>query len=481
MDIIRAKHTSIVIPNYNMGDNEYLEKRLSIWNEDYFRRENIGFDYNEKTKELVVPRGVDVNYLEKAFNLPVDIEYKPDEYDVASFKLTGEPRDKLQVKSIGYLIGDGDFEYTKKYSQQILTLPPDGGKTYCVIAASSFLKMKYIVITHTNNVKQNWINSILKFTNTHEKFIYDIAGSYDIEKIMKSTNDLKYKIYTVNRATLNSYGKKNGWDAVEAFFKKIRVGIKVFDEAHLEFSSIMKIDLHSNTKKTFYLTATFERVNYKENTLFNFCFKNAVRYGHDIKDMSKRRHIVYLIVYFKTHPDLDAQILIKGRKGFDRNAYIDYEMKQDKFFGAMRYVLNYFKDKEGKQLILLSKTDAVDEMSQFIRDEYSDKTVGVYHSKVDDKVKDKAKEADVICSTPKSMGTGTDIPGLRINIMTEPYGAHTTFIQISGRLREYSSSQYTFYVELVDRGFKKVVELCNKRQKFAKEKCVKILKVEYEG
>jgi len=92
-----------------------------------------------------------------------------------------------------------------------------------------------------------------------------------------------------------------------------------------------------------------------------------------------------------------------------------------------------------------------------------------------------ALTSDIISSTPKSTGTGSDIPGLRILIMTEPYSSAITANQISGRLREYSSSEYTFYIELVDRGFGRVYDMYKKRLKHFKTKCVKILELKYNN
>ena len=69
----------------------------------------------------------------------------------------------------------------------------------------------------------------------------------------------KYGWLTTFHAVRAVEPKKNGWENLNRFFEHIRVGIKVFDEAHLHFKSIMKVDLNTNVYKTFYLTATFER------------------------------------------------------------------------------------------------------------------------------------------------------------------------------------------------------------------------------
>ena len=102
-----------------------------------------------------------------------------------------------------------------------------------------------------------------------------------------------------------------------------------------------------------------------------------------------------------------------------------------------------------------------------------------YHE-VSDEEKAEAFTKDVISGTPLSLGTGFDIPGLRFMIMTEPYSSKLTAKQVSGRLREYSPDMFTFYVEIVDVGFPKVVEMYKKRLKVFKEKCVAVNVIDFE-
>lgn len=64
--------------------------------------------------------------------------------------------------------------------------------------------------------------------------------------------------------------------------------------------------------------------------------------------------------------------------------------------------------------------------------------------------------------------------------MTEPYSSSVTAKQVSGRLREYAPDAYTFYIELVDTGFPKVVEMYKKRLKVFKKKCVSINEIDFD-
>ncbi len=403
------------------------------------------------------------------------IDYVPDPYAPISIKMKVPPRDDTQRNAIGFLIGEGDFQYSKKYSQLLLNLEPGAGKTYIAVAGISFLRMRAIIITHMDRIRSQWLDTFNKATDLSEKEICYIDGSKDIDELLKNDN-IKYKVFMINHNTILSYANKHGWDAITEFFKHIKVGIKIFDEAHLNFDNILKIDLNTNTKKTFYLTATFNRSDYNEDKLFSKCFNNVIRYG---ENEHSRKHIIYVAIEYNSKPTVADELSVVNFKGFNKISYANYLKGCQTFYDSLDYAVKYFAEKaEGKMLILSSKIDLCDDIKAFIENALPEKTVSVYHSKISAEDKIKALTCDIICTTPKSAGTGVDIPGLRTVIMTEAYSSKVQAEQISGRLREYSPTAYTFYVELVDIGFSKVYDMYRRRQPVLKKKCVKMLKIQ---
>lgn len=475
---IIARQTCVEVHGYDLGDKPDLERIFCIYDEIYHKLVPKGFDYNEEERILYLPRGMDIGYLERILNTPIEMDRGYNNYSKAVYKLTTEPRDENQVKSIAYLIGEGEFKYTSRYSQQSLNLDVGQGKTYVTIAASTFLQMNTIVITHQEGIKSQWMSSYEKFTNIDPLCMCDIKGSKTIDKLMKM-NKIPYKVFFINHGTIKSWCKKNGWDRLNEVFEKLKIGLKIFDEAHLEFSSVLKIDFHSNVFKTFYLTATFERSQYYENSVFFNCFKNIAKFGVEVKE-SLRKHIVYLAVKFDSEPSINDKLNIKGVKGFDRNAYIDYQIRKGRMIDVIEYLIDYFDGKEGKMLILSSKIDSSFYLKEYLEEFKPDKKIMAWNSQVSDDEKAKITETDIISSTPKSLGTGSDIHGLRFMIMTEPYTSSVSANQISGRLREYAPDAYTFYIELVDIGFPKVVDMYKKRLKVFKKKCVSVNEINYD-
>ena len=469
-------NTRIDIHGYEIGDCEELESSLCVWNQIYFRLEPRGLQYNEKEKILSVPRGIDVNFLVSKLKLPVYTDTNYNKFDKVNLKLKYEPRNDIQIKSLAFLTGEGKFKYTQEYSQLSLNLDTGDGKTYCVIASLCLHKMKAIIITHTENIKDQWKKSLIKFTNIDPRRICDLSGTKKMEDIFtEDTND--YDMYLVNHGTIQSYAKKNGWENLNRFFEHIRVGIKVFDEAHLHFKSIINVDLNTNVHKTFYLTATFERTDKSEDRVFHLCFKNIAKYGYETRG-EKRKHIKYVAVKFNSKPNMEDQMSIKTKMGFNRHAYMDYQLNKGVIFDVVKYVMDTFGRLDGKALVLSSKIESADKLKDMIVEWYPNKSVGIYHSKISKAEKEGIKEYDVISSTPQSCGTGFDVPGLRYNIMLEPYNATITANQVCGRLREIPD-EYTYHIELIDVGFPKVKEMYRKRLKVFKEKCYSVSEVDY--
>ena len=481
MSKIVVKHTSMTINDYTLGDNTQLEKYLSLWDENRYCFVPRGYLYNEEEQKLHIPRGIEIGYVEKAVDGVAEVDYTPDEYSKASIKIKASPKDNGQRRAIAFLTGQDAFKYTAKYSQLLLNLPPGEGKTVISTMAIATLGLKTIIITHIDKIKDQWIKTLLEMTDLTEYDICDINSSRKIDRLLNKDSD-RSKVYIVNHATLLSYAKTNGWKSITKLFKHIKVGIKIYDEAHLNFDNILKIDMSTNTKKTFYLTATFERSDHKENKLFNRCFKNVVKFTINETQEPKRKHTIYLSILYNSKPTVMEQAVTQGRRGFDKNAYSDYQLNSDEFYRALAYAVKFFESKEGKMLVLSTKIELVENITKFLKENIENKTINSYHSKVDKDVKDNILiYSDIISSTPKSAGTGLDINKLRTVIMTEAYSSKVQAEQASGRLREYSPDDYTFYVELVDVGFKTVNDMYKKRLPVFKKKCLKVMELNMVG
>ena len=98
---ILVRHTSTIIENYEIGDCTALENKLSVWDNVYYRSIPY-FTYEEEEKRLRIPRGIDINFLERAFDIRAHLDYEHDEFDKVSFKLKDMTRDDIQRRSVSF-------------------------------------------------------------------------------------------------------------------------------------------------------------------------------------------------------------------------------------------------------------------------------------------------------------------------------------------------------------------------------------------
>jgi superfamily II DNA or RNA helicase len=476
---INVYHTHIEITNYVPGDQPDLERMLSIWDDSKFKLVPRGLSYDEETLTLRICRGVSLHTLSTLFGEEPNMIYTPDDYDNISVRMIVPPKDDEQRQALAFLVGEGEYHYTKKYSQLLLNLSTGGGKTYVATAAISFFRMTTMCIVHTEKIQNQWLETFANMTDLDmKKHVCVIKGSASIERLLKKKNN-KYKVYIVNHKTLTSYASKNGWISVHELFKALNIGLKIMDEAHLNFDNMMKIDMYTNCKKSVYLTATFARSDHNENRLFKIATSNIVRYGKETVQTT-RKHVMYLSILFNSHPSVADEASMYTMRKFNTIRYMKYELESRRFFDALKYSMDFLVTVEGKILVLSSTIESCGILADYIKNTYLDKTISQYHSGLSAEEKEDAFNADIICSTIRSAGTGADIRGLRAVVNTEAYSSQVTADQVAGRLREYNEIDNTFYIELVDKGIKHAKKMYERRLPAFKKKCLKVSSLDFE-
>lgn len=484
MSEIRVFHSHIEVYPYNEGDCPQIEKMLSKYirvgnNNNYGKYEPMAF-YVENNI-LYLPRGINASLLEKYFNAtPVPVAKYDDYTKIKKGVALYPPKSKIQEKSIDFLCGTNDYVYSSRYSQLGLNIDTGDGKTFGTVTAILKMKIKAIIITHQEKLKSQWISTFSDMTSFPIENLCNISGTGVIDDIMKGK--INAEIYCVNHQTIAAYAREHGWTSIRKFFQKIKVGIKVFDEAHKFFENIFMIDNFSNTYKTIYLTATFGRSDAKEKSIYNKAFSSLARFGEEtINYEEKRKHIIFVVVYYKSKPAYGILPTVKNKFGFSSYKYIDYALSEES--NSLRKVLYQILEKtkniEGKTLILSPKTESVDIIAKNVED-YTGKEVGIIHSKNGVSNNEESKTKDIISSTIKSVGEGVDIKGLRILIDLEPVTSKLLADQVRGRLREYSEDDDTYLFYPVDTTINECYECLRRILPVMKKKCKEIIYLKME-
>ena len=448
---IEVHHSHIIINNYELGDCGKLEYFFSIYDKLSHQYYFKGLEYISETKQLLLPRGIDLYFLQKMFNSEPVIDTVCDKYDKFSgILIRYMPRNDVQSEVLRFMLGEGEYSNTKQLSQMAINLNTGAGKTYVTIATIAYLSIKSIVIASTVNWLHQWKNCLLEYTDMDPKDIVIISGEASIIKLFNGVRDRNsVKIYLATHTTLRNYGEKYGWDTIRILFKNLKIGIKVYDEAHLNFDNIIKIDFYTNTHITYYLTATPARSDESENDIFHLYFKNVL--SIDLFNVDEDPRTRYIGIRYKSGPTASEIGNCKNQYGLDRNKYTNYIVTKPNFYKLLHIILGMIKKINGKTLIYIGTNSAICTIHNWIVENYPELKydIGVFTSMVkDDKYEQLNKR--IILSTTKSAGTAVDIKGLKLTIvLAEPFKSEVLARQSLGRTRDNN----TLYIDIVDDSF----------------------------
>ena len=446
---IHVKHSRIEINNYDIGDAPRLEYLFSVWDPIYHMSFPKCIEYDQDSKKLTLPRGMNIDQLKSIFMYEPVVDKKPDPFvDSDPIPIKYLTKDDRQTEILKFILGEDKYQYIKPKSQLSINSTTGSGKTFVTVATICFTGARAIIITSSTNWLKQWKDRILEYTALKEKDIYMIVGRSQIDKLIARNNPLDYQVFLASHSTIKSFGDKYGWQAVEELFKFLRVSLKVFDEAHLYIDNMAKIDFHSNTRKTLYLTATPERPNKDEDIVYQEYFRNVP--SIDLFDEKSDPHVHYISMLYKTHPSpYDVKAYSKGQFNFDRNIYTSYLVQRPNFLKLVSVLIEMTLPLNGKVLIYIGTNDAILKVYQYIISEFEFLTnyIGIYTSITPPEEKAVALTKKYILSTTKSCGAASDIRDLACTIvLAEPFKSSVLARQTLGRCR----ADNTLYIDCTD-------------------------------
>lgn len=454
---IKVGPSCIIITNYYLGECQSIERIFQKWNPMTHRFDILGMYYDDINKKLYIPRGVDVYRIKGYLNEKYHDVIEPNKYkSIDNILMKYPPRDEEQKMALQFMNGVGEFEENQFQSQLCLSLATGKGKTYCSIATASFQKIKSIVITHSNTLLKQWSDNIKEYTNLSDEDILFISGSSMLNMILneKSKKADQAKIFLCTHGTIRSFCEQYGWDKLNTVFINLGIGIKFIDEAHKNFNNMLMIDFFTNVYKTYYVTATPQRSDWKENRIYQLSIKNVPTI--DLFDADNDPHTAYVAIKWNSRPNAMQISECHNSYGLDRNKYVDYVTKQPNFYKIMTIVMEMVLKCNGRVLMYIGTNEGILRVYKWIGENYPEflGSVGIFTSLVSKEEKlGRERPKKLLLSTTKSAGEGEDIKGLKMTIVVaEPFKSEVLARQTLGRTRDRD----TMYVELVDMGFKQI-------------------------
>lgn len=336
--------------------------------------------------------------------------------------------------------------------------------TYCTGYGIGLYSKKALIIMHRDSLRTQWNQSLFMMNGFDHRFVHEIDNTQELYDIAMGNYDNDYDVYLITHATFRAGLKRIGdLEVAQNICKNLGIGIKIIDEAHLEFKDILLLDYVCNVKRNIYLTATPGRSQRDENTIYWNVFKSATFYAptNELNSDNSRKWMVYTTVKINTHcnPNIYRYKVNRG-KGMNPASYgrwvIEYDKYKRHFKCCKELIMECFsRDSNAKVLILVPLISICESLMDFLMEELDKtdefkyaltiRTINSTNSKSDNEYN---KQADVIISTIGSMGVGTDVKGLTDIINMTPYCSKLTAEQSLGRVRYAGKTGH--YYDIID-------------------------------
>ena len=334
-----------------------------------------------------------------------------------------------------------------------LALFTGAGKTMATIY--SICQLGYPALVSLGLLIDQWLKSILQFTDISRDDIYVVKGFDTLASLWKAIdNGFRPKILLFSMRTLALYAVENNAPYSELpsyneLIKVLGIGVKVVDECHLNFNTNVLIDLKSNIKMNIYLSATYQRSSYQGRKIFNMVFPAELKYG---EQFVKKYTTVYTCAY---HLSINPRDLGRFRsfKGYNHAKYENYLVR---YKNVLKYFMSLVIDtclylyfdiykKEGQHCLILVQTQQFAcAIAEYLADHRSDTVSVFFAGSKDAHGKEENLDATIIVSTIKSCGVGRDIKNLKTCINTVSFSSSPQCIQVLGRLRELPNEETIF-------------------------------------
>lgn len=274
----------------------------------------------------------------------------------------------------------------------------------------------------------------------------------------------------------------NDMNSVNSLMNKLGIGIRIFDESHVEFGNICRINSLSNVNYTIYLTATPNRSNFNDNSLYAKVFKSIPYFNG--KELNDEKYHTVILLKWDSKPGLDDRISVRTKYGFNQAKWAQYIYNDgyEKFLETVSGIFNKFSlSTRGKKVaIMLPTIELIKKLKGDLEYLYPKLEIGTFIGEISKTKRLAELEKQIILTNDKIFDKGIDVKDLEILINFVPIGSLVKTEQIIGRLRNrenYSS----ILIDLTDTGFDECVRQSKLRKRFYKKKAKKIIEINMIG
>lgn len=380
---------------------------------------------------------------------------KPKKGVAISFKMPGIEARPHQIPALKFL---AELKPTR-----VLPLPTGTGKTLTTLMSLMAKGERAMLVMQAGHIK-TWLATINEMTDVSKKDIMVVQGSNSMEVFVQlaDMNAISEKLILVSSTTFDKYLETYiKGEAVtgrsypvrpEDLMAKAGIGVCVVDECHELLKQVVRRTIMLNVPQWIFLSATLRSNQDTINRIYESIYPISDQFTDFVNNSHATVHPTY---YRLLQPNT---VKCSGPQGYNHNIYETFILSRPKLregYFDMIYSLftrDYIKNRKPKTraLVFFSSIACAEAFGSYLKDKLpSDMSFGVYHSQVPPKAKATILEnSELLISTPKSLGTGIDIPNITFAVMTQALASTQLAQQVLGRpriVKEYKDESPRFY------------------------------------
>lgn len=470
--MIEVGRNSIVVRDVNLESQDFKNMNYNYSLYDRVLHKYTFSAFTVIDKDLYFPASISVEEIRKYFrNMDVVLNYKTTaKAGTISYNMKHQPRDELQRKAINFLMAMKDDNDRR---ERFLSLATGSGKTYVTINVISRLKKKAMIIVDTLELGSQWKREFLNHTDLEDDDIVILSGQDAVDREIK---EKKGKVYIAIHRTLGNIISEDT-NGMNSLMNKLKVGIRVFDEAHVNFKNVCSINALSNVEYTIFLTATPSRSSFTDDHLYGKVFRRIPYFNG--KDITDEKYHTVILYKMDSKPSFDEKLTVKTKYGFSASRWASYinGSGYEFFWSSLTEIFEKFKLKERgmKMAIMLPTIELIRKVQADL--EKDGHEVGVFIGEVKKDKRVLELEKDIILTNDKIFDKGIDVKDLEILINFVPFASLVKTEQIIGRLR-YGKDKSSILIDVTDYGFDECIKQFKIRRRFYKKKAKKIIEIE---
>lgn len=343
-----------------------------------------------------------------------------------------------QKEGHAYVLEDG--------CSKLITLSMGLGKTKLALEVGQTLSFRMLIMV-LGKYKEKWVEDVRKGygkdVNVYlVKSLTDLVRLLDLASSEQPLPDIIIVTTTVVQNYIKEWeetGALNGMVPPEDIYRVLGIGFRLIDESHQHYHAVFKNDLYTHCPKTLYLTATLDTNDRFMSFIYQLMWPMSMR-GKGIAP--PKYDETYALLYTHNTPD---KVRWKSQQGY---SHIMYEQSIWKHIPSRCQYLDMIGDQVEnwfipiyepgkKMLIYCALVETCTAVVDYLRHRFKDKGWLINKYTAEDP-KSIIDTSDITVSTLGRAGTGLDISGLVVCLMTVALSEPKANKQAKGRLRDLS-------------------------------------------